>query len=103
VYTRDGIVQKLSDAHADVFKPTGSVAACRDKTDTVWETLLDGDWSASRTASPLKKLVIEAGYVECLTVHAPVPHDALRSRPCLVCMILRMTTTMMARPSRLLS
>jgi hypothetical protein len=48
-------------------------------------------------------LVIEAGYVECLTVHAPVPHDALRSRPCLVCMILRMTTTMMARPSRLLS
>jgi hypothetical protein len=46
---RHGIVQKLSDAHAGVFKATGSVAECREKSDVVWENFLDGDWSAPRT------------------------------------------------------
>ena len=47
-----GLNQKTMDAHAGVYKETGSIAACREASESVYATLQRGLWSEGRGSSP---------------------------------------------------
>lgn len=62
-----GLNQKTMDAHAGIFKRTGSIAQCRAASTQVWEMLLTGTWEAERgqpgwlatCLSELRKIPVE--------------------------------------------
>lgn len=54
-----GFTQKLMDAHAGTYKETGSVPACREKTEDVWDNLIAGDWNAKRMSAVIPEFLAE--------------------------------------------
>lgn len=47
-----GLNQRTMDAHAGVYKETGSIAKCREVSEDVYATLLRGMWSEGRGSTP---------------------------------------------------